>query len=78
MPEETHKTDKKQLGKGVRTLMGSLLPSVIGPTVLYNAFMNKSHDLFWVVFSIGVIIMLLAIFLIFKGIRTMINSIFDE
>ena len=48
-----------------------------GPIITYNAFMNKDHQLFEIVLGVGIILMLLAIFLIAKGLNTILKSFFD-
>lgn len=71
------KTDKEKLAKGVQILAMSLGAIALGPIVLYNAFMNKEHPFFWVVASVGVLLMFLAIFLILRGIKFMLDSFFN-
>ena len=76
--ENQKKTNKELLGKGVRILVASLLAIALGPIITYNAFMNKDHDLFIYVLIIGIVVMILAIFLIFLGIKTILSSLFDD
>lgn len=71
------KTDKEKLAKGIQILAMSLGAIALGPIVLYNAFMNKEHPFFWVVASVGVLLMFLAIFLILRGIKFMLDSFFN-
>ncbi|MCM4157920.1 DUF6095 family protein [Gramella sp. AN32] len=70
-------TNKEVLYKGLKYLAAALPLSLIGPTVLYSAFKNQDHPLFWVVISIGFLVLLSAIFLMFKGILTIVKSMFD-
>lgn len=70
------KTNKEVLAKGVKILAMSLGAIAFGPILLYNAFMNKDHPFFWVVATLGVLLMLLAIFLILRGIKLILDSFF--
>lgn len=70
-------TNRELLGKGVKYLFGALPLMFIGPSVMYNAFMNKSNPGYYVVLIIGCSICILSVFLAFKGIRTITNALFD-
>lgn len=75
--EDQKRTNKEVLAKGIKTLAMALGALAAGPVIVYNAFMNQEHPLYYIVLSIGILIMLLAIFLIFKGISTVLKSFFD-
>jgi len=70
-------TNRELLGKGVKYLFGALPLMFIGPSVMYNAFMNKNNPGYYVVLIIGCSICILSVFLAFKGIRTITNALFD-
>jgi uncharacterized membrane protein YfcA len=70
-------TKKEQLGKGIRLMFGSLPLMFIGPSVIYNAFMNKHTNWHYLVLAIGCILCILAVFLAFKGIKTLTDALFD-
>ena len=70
-------TNKELLGKGVKYLFGALPLMFIGPSVMYNAFMNKNNAGYYVVLIIGCSICVLSVFLAFKGIRIITNALFD-
>ncbi|WP_046745391.1 DUF6095 family protein [Kordia zhangzhouensis] len=72
----TKKTDKELLSKGLRFMFGSLLCMFAGPTVIHSAFKNQQHPLYMPVLIIGLLIAAAAIFLAFKGIRKIMDSIF--
>ncbi len=72
------RTNKNVLARGVKHLAAALGTLVLGPITVYNSFMNKDHALFIPVLVIGVIFMLLAIFLIFRGIKLMLDSFFKQ
>ena len=70
-------TKKELLGKGIRYLFGALPLMFIGPSVIYNAFMNKQTNWHYLVLAIGCILCILAVFLAFKGIKTLTDALFD-
>lgn len=70
-------TDKNILFKGIRYLFGALPLLVIGPIVINSAFKNEKSPLYLYVLTFGVIVALAAMFLIFKGVTTLVKSLFD-
>ena len=70
-------TNKSVLAKGVKYLAGSLPLLFLGPVVITSAFKNENHPLYVYVLVFGIIIALAAMFLIFKGISTVLKSLFD-
>ena len=70
-------TNKSVLAKGVKYLAGSLPLLFLGPVVITSAFKNENHPLYVYVLVLGIIIALAALFLIFKGITTVLKSLFD-
>ena len=73
----TKRTNKEILGKGIRYLAAALPTIFIGPSILYSAFHNKEHPLYVAVLILGIVFCALAIFLIFKGISTLMKALFD-
>ena len=74
---DSNKTNREKLAKGVQTLAMSLGAIALGPIILYNAFMNKEHPFFLAVLIVGVIILFLAIFLILRGLKQILDSFFN-
>lgn len=70
-------TNKKVLSTGIKYLAGALPLVMIGPSILFSAFNNKEHSLYIAVLILGVIASFAAIFLMFKGIMTIIKALFD-
>lgn len=70
-------TNKSVLAKGVKYLAGSLPLLFLGPVVITSAFKNENHPLYVYVLVLGIFIALAAMFLIFKGITTVLKSLFD-
>ena len=71
-------TDKQLLAKGVRYLFGALPLMFLGPSVIYNAFMNKGNNWHYLVLVVGCAICITAVLLAFKGIKLMTDSIFND
>ncbi|RWX00487.1 DUF6095 family protein [Flavobacterium cerinum] len=71
-------TDKKILAKGIRYLSGALPLFFIGPVVIHSSFKNEKHFLFIPVLGIGIVLCILAMLLMFKGLKTIMNSLFDK
>lgn len=75
---ETNKTDKAILTKGLKTLFFALLSLFLGPILISLAFSNKEKALYIPILILGCTISILAIYLIFKGINTIMNSMFKN
>lgn len=71
-------TNKDLLLKGVKKLAFALPLLFIGPSVIFSAFKNQSHPFYIPVLGLGIIICGIAIFLIFRGIQTMMKSLFGN
>jgi len=69
-------TDQKLLVKGLKKLALSLPFLFLSPYVLTLSFLNKENYTFYIFFALGIIFGALAIYLIFKGIGTIMKSIF--
>lgn len=70
-------TNKTLLTKGIKYLAGALPLLFLGPVVITSAFKNEKHPLYVYVLILGILIALAAMFLIFKGINTVLKSLFD-
>jgi len=71
-------TNKELLSKGIRYLAGALPLMFLGPALIHNAFMNQQNVWHYLVLGIGIIACLASVFLIFKGLRTMVKSLFND
>ncbi|WP_298498011.1 DUF6095 family protein [uncultured Algibacter sp.] len=75
---EDNKTDKIMLFQGVKTLIFAALSLLMGPVLLSFAFSKPDDKLYIPLLIIGCLICAFAIFLIFKGIRLIMNSMFKK
>ncbi len=71
-------TNKELLAKGIKYLFGALPLMFIGPSIMYNAFMNKQNNWHYLVLTVGCIICLVSVFLAFKGLKTMTDALFND
>lgn len=70
-------TDKDMLFKGLKYLAGALPLSFIGPVVLFSSFKNQENVWFIPVMIFAMLAMAAAVFLMFKGISTVMKALFD-
>lgn len=71
-------TNKELLSKGVKYLAWALPLLFIGPSLIYNAFINKLNMWHYLVLGIGILICLSAVYFMFKGLKTMMQSLFND
>lgn len=73
---ETKHTDKNLLIKGLKKLGFSLLGLFSGPIIIYLAFSNSNKPLYIPLLVCGIIFSSLGVLYIFKGIKTILDSMF--
>ena len=78
MNNNNNKTDKVVLFQGIKTLIFAALTLFMGPVLLSFAFSKPEDKLYIPLLIIGCLICAFAIFLIFKGIRLIMNSMFNQ
>ncbi|WP_373058651.1 DUF6095 family protein [Zunongwangia sp. H14] len=69
-------TNRELLAKGIKYLLIAMPLIVAGPSVVFSAFNNQDHPFYIPVLVGGIIILIAAIFFIFKGITTIIKALF--
>lgn len=70
--------NKKLLDKGIKYMLWALPLMFIGPSVIYNAFINKQNVWHYLVLAVGIILSLLAVYFMFKGIKTLTDVLFNH
>ncbi len=70
--------NKVLLAKGIKYLSGALPLMFIGPTVIYNAFMNQHTNWHYLVLAIGIIACLASMYLMFMGLQLIMKGIFND
>lgn len=75
---ETRHTDKDMLIRGVKTMAICALLMFIGPTLLYLVLGNPDKPFFYPLVVIGVIVCIISIYLGFKGLKIIMQSVFGK
>tara|TARA_R100001369_G_C3245740_1_gene155064 strand:+ start:260 stop:490 length:231 start_codon:yes stop_codon:yes gene_type:complete len=75
---ETDRTDKDILTKGIRLMAICLLLMFAGPFMLHIAFSNQEKPLYIPILILAIILCAMAVFFLFKGINTILDSIFKK
>ena len=70
--------NKIQLQKGLKLMSYFFVLCFVGPFMVHQAFQNKSHPLYYLVLTIGLLLLGLAFYFGFKGIRTLVNALLGE
>ncbi|WP_310557993.1 DUF6095 family protein [Flavobacterium sp.] len=71
-------TNKELLSKSIKYLAWALPLLFIGPSLIYNAFMNKQNVWHYLVLGIGIATCVGAVYLLFLGLKTMVQSLFND
>jgi len=71
-------TNKEVLNQGIKYLAWALPLLFIGPTVIYNAFINKGNVWHYLVLAVGIAVCFFAMYFMFKGLNTIMKSIFGK
>ena len=70
--------NKKLLDKGIKHMLYALPLMFIGPSVIYNAWINKGNVMHYLVLAAGIILSFLAVYFMFKGIKTLTDVLFEN
>ena len=70
-------TNRKILAKGIKYLSGALPLLFMGPVVINSSFKNQDNPYYEIVLGVGILLCGLAIFFMFKGVNTIVKSLFD-
>ena len=74
----TKHTNKDILVQGLKKMAISLLCMFIGPLLIHIAFSNQEKSLYIPILIVGILTCLLAIFMAFKGLKTIMDSMFNS
>lgn len=75
---ETKKTDRDLLAKGLKKLAISLVLMFVGPTLFFIITTNKDKPFYIPLLIISILLCVGAVFMAFKGIQTVMTSVFGE
>mgnify|MGYP000005036891 FL=1 len=71
-------TNKVLLFKGIKILAITLPLLFMSPVIINSAFKNEEHPYYYPVLTVGIILFLLAIYMLFKGVTTVVKGIFND
>lgn len=71
-------TNKELLSKSIKYLAWALPLLFIGPSLIYNALMNKQNVWHYLVLGIGIATCVAAVYFMFLGLKTMVQSLFND
>ncbi|WP_343697498.1 DUF6095 family protein [Flavobacterium sp.] len=71
-------TNKQLLGKGIKYLTGALPLMFLGPSLIYNAFMNQHTNWHYLVLGIGIVACLGSMLLTFLGLKIIMRGLFND
>lgn len=75
---ETKRTDKAVLVIGLKKMALSLVMMFAGPTLFYIATTNKEKPLYIPLLIVSILICIGAVLFAFKGLQTIMRSMFDS
>lgn len=67
--------NKPLLQKGLKKMSVFLFCSFVGPIIVHQAFKNQTHPLYLPVLIFGVLLLIIAIYYGFSGIKTLVNAL---
>lgn len=75
---ETRHTNKDILINGIKKMGISLICMFLGPILIYIAFSNQEKPLYIPILIVGILVSFIAVFMAFKGIKTIMDSMFNS
>ena len=72
------RTNKELLSKGIKYLAGALPLLFIGPSLIYNAFMNQQNVWHYLILVIGIVACIAAMYFMYKGLKIIMQSLFND
>lgn len=71
-------TNKEALNRGIVFMACALPLMFIGPAVIHFAFINKQQPSHWAILAVGIAMCIAGVFLAFKGLIKITNSLFKS
>ena len=72
------RTDRELFFKSLKYFAYTLILMFTAPTIIYQAFKNQGHFLYWPVLIVGLLAAIGAIGMAFFSLRTMMRSFFGD
>lgn len=74
----TPEVDKTTIFKGFKKIAIAIPLMFVGPVIINSSFKNEENPFYYPVLALGIILCLLAMFLFFKGLITMVKGLFND
>ena len=74
----TPKADKTRIYKGLQQIFIAIPLMFVGPIIIYSSFKNKEHLFYYPVLILGCLLCLYSMYLFFRGLRTIVNGLFND
>jgi hypothetical protein len=71
-------TNRSELARGIKYELGALPLLVLGPVLITMGFKAVKQHNNYLILILGILIALIAMLLIFKGIRIILNAFFNS
>ena len=71
-------TDRILLNKGIKRFAWALPAFFVGPSIIHFAFINKLQPVFYLILFVGIAICVVAIILVFLGLKLIMKSLFND
>ncbi|WP_047546993.1 DUF6095 family protein [Psychroserpens sp. Hel_I_66] len=78
MQTETKRTNKEVLAKGIKTMGLTLVLMFLGPILFYIGLSNPDKPLYIPILLVAGILCFLSIYFAFKGLKTIMDSMFKK
>ena len=66
------------MARGLNRLILSLFFMFLGPIIVFSAFKNEGHEFYYFVLILGTIFCLMAVYLLYSGIMTIVRNLSEE
>lgn len=73
-----HQTDRTLFKKGIKFLLIALPLLALAPILISIARLNKETFIFWVILIPGLIAFFAAMYMIYKGVNTLMSAFFSR
>lgn len=75
---EQHRTDRDLMAKGLKKMAIALVMMFTGPTLFYIVTTNDDKPFYYPLLIISILISFGGVFLAFKGLQTVMKSLFGK
>lgn len=66
------------MAKGLKYICGAFPLMFLGPTIIYNAFMNQQTAWHYLVLIIGITLSVLSVYFLYTGLKLIMKGLFND